>query len=39
MAGTRNQPYYHLEYAAQVADDAVKNGPQPTALIAMANRE
>ncbi len=29
----------HLEYAAQIADEAVKNGPQPTALIAVANRD
>ena len=29
----------HLEYAAQIADEAVKNGPQPCALIAVADRE
>ena len=29
----------HLEYAAQIADEAVKNGPQPSAVIAVANRD
>ena len=29
----------HLEYAAQIADEAVKNGPQPCAVIAVADRE
>jgi CubicO group peptidase (beta-lactamase class C family) len=29
----------HLQYAARVADEAVKNGPQPTAVLAVANRD
>jgi len=29
----------HLEYAARAADEAVKNGPLPTAVIAVADRD
>ncbi|MEO8286871.1 MAG: serine hydrolase domain-containing protein [Chloroflexota bacterium] len=29
----------HLRHAAQIADEAVKNGPQPTAVIAVADRD